>query len=233
MKITFHKVVNSLPTAPVADGLYVVKVAGTTDFNLFVTDASGIPHKLPDGYIPPLTDGNPRIAQALSGFGWLWGGWTPVHTANTGLLDRGWVLAHRMTAPQMTTGLVGGQMDLLLNGHFGRQIVYARECRARVIFGWRVKVNGTVVATRDLTDNYYERRTNLGNETILEYDQKHGQISWNYVRNNVPFGASIEIEYRCRYQISGVQTNAYGRIIAGYGRELSALFVPRKSIMSI
>ena len=177
-----------------------------------------------------ITDGNPRMANGLWGGNWLNGGWSPVHTANTSLLDRPWVTAFTFTAPQLPAG-ASGNLDLVLNGHMGRTIHYGRECRIRTIVGWRLLVNGTIVGTREVIDEYNEYRTTLGNEGIIDYKQRHGNNSWNWVRTNVPTGASVEVQCRQRYQVQGSQTNSYARVIYGYGRELTALFVPQKGVI--
>lgn len=180
----------------------------------------------------PITDGNPKPAQALWGGNWLWGGWTPVWTANVTAFDSGWATAFTATAPQLYAPYgTSNSMDMAINAHMGREIIYGRECRVRVLKGWRVLVNGAIFGTREFLDEYHDFRTNLGNETNIYYKQRHGDKSWNWTRPNILSGASIEIQHRRRVWVQGAQANAYARVISGYGREANLHFTPHRMIV--
>lgn len=181
----------------------------------------------------PITDGAPRVQQALYGGNWMWGGWSPVYTANTaGYVDEGWFTAFTATAPQVYAPYgTTRTMDMQISANFGQRYGYIRECVKREIYGWRVLVNGTVVGTRATAVVHYDdERTNLGDEVInkLLY-QPIGD--WHWTRNNVPPGAAIEIQYQVRRQVTGSQTNAYARFIAGVYREASISFLPARTIL--
>lgn len=167
------------------------------------------------------------MTKALYGSNWLWGGWTPVYTANTtGTVDDGWVTAFNTTAPVTNDGSAG-LVDVAFNGNFGQKLNYGRECITRELFGWRVLINGTAVGTRSsAVVHYNDERTNLGDETINPYMYKPVG-GWHWVRNSVPTGAAIEVQYRRRHIVVSGQTNTYARFISGVYRGLNVHFSPR------
>lgn len=172
-----------------------------------------------------------RPVQAKYGGNWLYGGWSPVYTANTGYVDRGWATAFTATAPTLPAWHNAGRtFDCEINGNFGQLLYYNRECIVRLFFGWRVLVNGTVVGTRtNAIAKYADRRTNLGNETVNGYYYENvGSFHW--VRNSIPSGATVEVQFRMRHQATAMQTNGYARFIHGVYREANFHFTPQHLI---
>lgn len=169
------------------------------------------------------------MTKALYGGNWLWGGWTPIYTADTaGNVEDGWVTAFTTTAPVTNDGSAG-VVDVAFNGNFGQKLNYCRECITREFFGWRVLINGVAVGTRATSVVYYDdKRTGLGDETINPLLYKPIG-DWHWVRSSVPTGAAIEVQYRRRHRVLSGQTNTYARFIGGVYRELNVHFSPRNA----
>lgn len=199
-------------------------------------------NKLPKAILPAVIPAAtaPTVQRTVSnlsvddyGGNWLWGGWTPVITETTGVVDLGWEEAFSVTAPAFDPASPVTLYDAEINAKFGRYQTQAREANLQSWLGWRVLVNGLVVGTRATAEFLVrDTRTNLGTETLARVQSTSGG-SWHWVRDGVPAGATVSVEYQHRYRVVNVQDNAWARFLVGATRDATFDFTPRTIITDV
>ena len=197
--------------------------------------------KFPKPVMPAITYAKPPTVQRAVGpkvfarydGGWFWGGWTPIHTEVTGIIDLGWEEAFSVTAPALDPGSPVELYDVEINAKLGRYQTQVREANVQSWLGWRVLVNGVVVATRATYDfRVRDERTNLGTETLARIESQGGDAT-HYVRNGVSPGDVVSFEFNHRYRVVNVQDGAWARLIAGAYSDATFDFTPRTTITDV
>lgn len=152
--------------------------------------------------------------------------WTPVITANQGTTthyDWQTIGNGTVTSPTCIT-------DLTVTVDPGSW--YTRIRRARM-YSWldiRILVNGTAVYTLTNASYHYEDKRRDTNPDVIDPVPVNITNIFSTVvaeRLNVPAGATVEVQGRWRYNVNGVQTSAYVRVIGGLRSRVKFDFEPR------
>lgn len=160
-----------------------------------------------------------------------WGGWSPVITANQAqstLYDWRTVGNGLVTSPDCQT-------DMTVTARYGSHYIRVRRAILYLYYDYRLLINGAVVLTRT-TDSYriIDRRNDTNPDVIpavpVEYEQ-YGMVVEH--RDNIPAGATVELQVRVRYTVTGAQTSAYVRTIQGLRSQTSFHFSPETIITEV
>lgn len=160
--------------------------------------------------------------------GWVQG-WTAPTTANVPVTTGAWLpISTAITSPSCVT-------DMNVHVDFGVLYYQLRRMQMRQWVNWRLLVNGVAVVTETFDEyNYISQREDTNPDVIRPLDVRSRPMGFSSAtRNNVPAGATIQVEVQYRYQFLSAQTSAYGRLIQGLRSQATFDFSPRNIVTNV
>lgn len=185
-------------------------------------DFSGL--KKGGGFAPEICGGN--FVDCTNRSGWI-GPAGPIHTDNSGTQTLfTWTQlggAGAIVSPDCIT-------DAIINVDFGHMYYYLRRMRAYFWADVRLLVNGAPVLTQTTDQYLYDDKRDatpvVGSAPLSLLMDEMGNSEIH--RLNIPANSTISAEAQIRYNFSGAQDLAYGRIIRyGLRSKVTAVFLPK------